>query len=84
MSLYKPGSPLEYDVRVSAPTMAAFHRSNAGIRGVLGPYGSGKSVGMCMEIFVRSSQQRAGGDGVRRHEGAPGAAGCLCCWPLLL
>ena len=66
MSLYKPGSPLEYDVRVTAPTMAAFHRSNAGIRGVLGPYGSGKSVGMCMEIFRRASEQRAGADGVRR------------------
>lgn len=40
------------------PTLAKFHASNAFIRGVMGPVGSGKSVGMCMEILRRAIEQR--------------------------
>lgn len=40
------------------PTLAKFHASDAFIRGVMGPVGSGKSVGMCMEIIRRAIQQR--------------------------
>lgn len=48
------------------PTLAKFHASNAFIRGIKGPVGSGKSVGMCTEIIRRAMEQRAGADG-KRH-----------------
>lgn len=35
-------------------TLEAFHADDSFLRGVLGPVGSGKSVGMCLEIFFRS------------------------------
>lgn len=40
--------------------------SNHDFRLVMGPYGSGKSTGMCMEIFRRCAAQARGDDGVRR------------------
>jgi hypothetical protein len=49
-----------------SPTLAAFHQSNAFVRGVRGPIGSGKSVGMCWEIYSRAMEQLPGPDGVRR------------------
>lgn len=49
-----------------SPTLATFHASNAFIRGVMGPIGSGKSVGMCWEIFTRAQEQKPGPDGKRR------------------
>ena len=57
---------LIYDVRESAPTLAAFHRSNADFRAILGPIGGGKSVACCVEIFRRCKEQRVGTDGLRR------------------
>jgi hypothetical protein len=50
----------------ASPTLAKFHASDALVRGVMGPIGSGKSVGMCNEIFARAQQQRQGPDGIRR------------------
>ena len=47
-------------------TMERFHASNARRRGVMGPVGSGKSVGMSMEIGRRSTMQRPDSHGVRR------------------
>jgi len=47
-------------------TAQLFHRSDAFVRGVMGPFGSGKSVMMVWEIFMRAKQQAAGEDGVRR------------------
>jgi hypothetical protein len=38
--------------------MARFHSSDAFIRGLMGPVGSGKSVAMCMEIIRRATEQR--------------------------
>jgi hypothetical protein len=49
-----------------SPTLSAFHGSNALVRGVRGPIGSGKSVGCCWEIWSRASEQWPGPDGVRR------------------
>jgi len=46
--------------------MAAFHASPAFIRGVLGPIGSGKSVGCCIEVFSAACEQEPGRDGIRR------------------
>ena len=44
----------QYD---AAQTIAEFHRSDAFIRGVRGPMGSGKSVGCVMEMVIRAHQQ---------------------------
>lgn len=49
-----------------SPTLADFHRSNALVRGVRGPIGSGKSVGCCWEIWSRACEQRPNADGVRK------------------
>lgn len=48
------------------PTCKAFHQSPAFVRGIMGPYGSGKSVACCWEIFRRALSQEPGMDGVRR------------------
>lgn len=50
----------------ASPTLAAFHNSKAFVRGVKGPIGSGKSVGCCLEIFIRAKQQHPSIDGIRR------------------
>lgn len=39
------------------PTASKFHRSNAFVRGLRGPIGTGKSVTCCMEIIRRAAQQ---------------------------
>lgn len=48
------------------PQAAAFHQSDAFVRGLLGPVGSGKSSSCCIEIFTRALAQKASPDGVRR------------------
>lgn len=48
------------------PTVAAFMRSPAFVRGIMGPFGSGKSVGVLMELMRRAKEQEKGRDGVRR------------------
>jgi hypothetical protein len=45
-------------------------RSNARRRVIEGPFGSGKSVGCCVEIFRRCCEQAASPDGVRRSRWA--------------
>lgn len=37
-------------------TLQEFHWDNSFVRGVMGPYGSGKSVAMCMEMFRRACE----------------------------
>lgn len=49
-----------------SPTLDDFHASNAFVRGIKGPIGSGKSVGCCWEIYTRALEQLPGPDGVRR------------------
>lgn len=53
----------------ASPTLAKFHADNSVVRGVMGPVGSGKSVGCCMEAIARSRAQ-APYNGVRRTRGA--------------
>lgn len=48
------------------PTIARFAESDARIRGIMGPFRSGKSSGSVIEIIRRAQQQRRGNDGVRR------------------
>lgn len=49
-----------------APTLRAFANSNAFIRGVVGPFRSGKSSACCVEIVRRALAQEPGPDGKRR------------------
>lgn len=49
-----------------SPTLEQFHASNAFVRGIKGPIGSGKSVGCCWEIWSRACEQKQGPDGIRR------------------
>lgn len=55
---------LEYDS--PGPVCDAFMASNAFVRGIRGPIGSGKSTACCAEIIKRASQQKPGPDGIRR------------------
>lgn len=54
----------------ASPTLARFHASEAFIRGIRGPIGSGKSVGCCIEIFARAARQRPDKHGIRRSRWA--------------
>jgi len=58
------------DIQYTAwPTLSQFHHSNMRVRGVMGPFGSGKSVAMCMEILYRAMNQRPY-KGVRKNRWA--------------
>lgn len=48
------------------PTIARFMHSPAFYRGLLGPVGSGKSSGCCVELMRRACAQAPGPDGARR------------------
>lgn len=50
----------------ASPCLEEFHLSDAFVRGVRGPIGSGKSTGMCIELFRRMREQRPGADSMRR------------------
>lgn len=41
----------------AAPTIRRFHKSSKFVRGLIGPIGSGKSVGCCVEIFRKACTQ---------------------------
>ena len=51
---------------VAPPTVARFMRSDAPVRLILGPVGSGKSVGDCMEIARRAAMQAPNRQGIRK------------------
>lgn len=53
-----------------APTIREFSRSNAFVRGLMGPFGSGKSSGCVIEIMRRAAAQQPGPDGIRRSRWA--------------
>jgi hypothetical protein len=58
---------VDLDVAYAAPlTIGRFLGSDAPVRALLGPFGSGKSSGCVMELFRRASQQAPGPDGKRR------------------
>ena len=40
-----------------SPTLKKFHQCDKFVRGIKGPIGSGKSVGMCFEIFMKACEQ---------------------------
>lgn len=52
------------------PTGKLFMLSNAKMRTLMGPVGSGKSVTCCFEVVRRASMQKPGLDGIRRSRWA--------------
>ena len=62
-------NPLQIEYR-AAPTLAKFHKSQAFVRGVMGPVGSGKSTACAWEMFRRLREQTPGPDGIRRSRWA--------------
>jgi hypothetical protein len=49
----------------ASPTMRKFHKSNAFVRAVMGPIGSGKSVGCIADLLVKAHDQAPNSEGVR-------------------
>lgn len=49
-----------------SPTVQKFHESPAFVRGLMGPVGSGKSVGCCFELFHIACTQWPNNQGVRK------------------
>lgn len=56
--------------RSDVPTIASFMESDAFIRGLMGPFGSGKSSGCIWDMINRGLKQQPGPDGVRRSRWA--------------
>ena len=54
----------------ASPALWTFHQSDAFVRGVMGPVGSGKSTACCWELFRRLQEQEPGPDGIRRSRWA--------------
>lgn len=50
----------------AGPVIAAFHASNAHVRGIRGPVGSSKTTANCIELLRRAQEQSPGPDGIRR------------------
>jgi hypothetical protein len=50
----------------AGPVVDAFHRSEAFVRGLMGPVGSSKSSACCVELFDRACRQPPGRDRRRR------------------
>lgn len=61
--LVKALRPVSY---VASKTMTQFHDSDAFVRCIMGPIGSGKSVASIMEMMIKSCEQAPAEDGVRR------------------
>lgn len=51
---------------VAPPTVARFMQSDGPVRLIMGPVGSGKSVGDCMEIARRAAMQAPNRQGIRK------------------
>lgn len=65
LSFHRAGLGIHQGV-VDNTTGKTLERAKNYVRCVMGPVGSGKSVGCCMEIMFRAMQQAPGADGVRR------------------
>ncbi len=50
---------------IASPTLQRFHESDAFVRGIRGPVGSGKSTGACWEIWRRAHEQKIAANGRR-------------------
>lgn len=54
------------EYRPDGAVLEAFLQSTALVRGIRGPYGSGKSTAACCDLLDRGMEQAPGPDGVRR------------------
>lgn len=61
----KPNIEIKYSYK-PVPTVRKFAQNGAFIRALMGPFGSGKSVGCVVEIVNRMLAQKPGPDGIRR------------------
>jgi ABC-type lipoprotein export system ATPase subunit len=61
--MYDHDGDIEFD---APPTVSDFMMSEAKMRVLMGPVGSGKSTASVMEILRRASEQEPGSDGIRR------------------
>lgn len=50
----------------ASPTAIAYHQSDAFVKGIMGPFGSGKSVASIWEMFMRMKKQAPGNDNLRK------------------
>ncbi|MCP4100347.1 MAG: hypothetical protein GY750_02775 [Lentisphaerae bacterium] len=50
----------------ASPTMKKFHKSNAFVRAMFGPIGSGKSVACCIELLKKGFEQKPNSEGIRK------------------
>ena len=50
----------------ASKTLSRFHRDDSFVRAIVGPFGSGKSVGCVMDMLMRSAGVTPGPDGIRR------------------
>ena len=50
----------------ASPTMRDFHLSDAFVRALIGPIGSGKSVACVVEMLLKSFAQEPNGEGIRK------------------
>lgn len=55
---------------IAEPTIAAFHASDAVVKGIRGPLGSGKSVGTAAECIRLMTLQEPNAEGIRYTRGA--------------
>jgi hypothetical protein len=65
-TLVEPRRHVFSKYQMAGPTIAKFHWSDAKVRGIRGPVGSGKSVACCVEICLRACRQQPNAAGVRR------------------
>ncbi len=54
------------DYMPDGPVLSKYLKSDAFMRVIVGPFGSGKTVASCVEIFRRAYEQKPGPDKVRR------------------
>ena len=50
---------------IAPPVVSNFFKSNAPYSFIMGPYGSGKTSALCMEVYRRAAEQEPGPDGIR-------------------
>lgn len=61
--------PLTIDYEAPGPVALSFLSSNAFIRGIRGPIGSGKSVACVLDMLQTALLQKKGKDGIKRYRG---------------
>ncbi len=65
MQVVLPKISIDYTYE-HVPTLKEFSKCDKRIRGVMGPFGSGKSSAMLWEIIRKAQEQKPGKDGIRR------------------